>query len=73
MDNPHLSIVLPIYNEGESLPYLLDELVPVLENIGHGFEIICVDDGSSDGTFVELKKLRAQDKRVRIVQFKRNF
>ncbi len=73
MNNPQLSIVLPIYNEAESLPYLLDELVPALENIGQSFEIICIDDGSRDGSFEALKKLRAQDQRVRIVQFRRNF
>jgi glycosyltransferase involved in cell wall biosynthesis len=73
MPKPQLSIVLPIYNEAESLPYLLQELVPALETTGCTFEIICVDDGSSDGSFEELKKLRDQDTRVRIVRFRRNF
>ena len=71
--NPQLSIILPIYNEAESLPHLLDELVPALEALGQTFEIICVDDGSTDNSFDELKRLRAQDKRVRIVRFRRNF
>ncbi len=71
--NPNLSIVLPVYNEVDSLPHLLDELLPALEATGRSFEIICVDDGSSDGSFEELKKLRAQDERVRLVQFRRNF
>jgi len=71
--NPELSIVLPIYNEVESLPHLLDELAPALEKTGRTFEIICVDDGSRDGSFDELKKLRAQDERVRVVRFRRNF
>ena len=71
--SPQLSIVLPIYNEEESIPHLLEELIPALEEIGQTFEIVCVDDGSSDNSFEELKKLRAQDKRVRIVQFRRNF
>ena len=69
----NLSIVLPIYNEAESLPHLLGELVPALEQTGQTFEIICVDDGSQDGSFTELKKLRTQDERVRIVRFRRNF
>jgi len=72
-DDPQLSVVLPIYNEAESIPHLLDELAPTLEATGQPFEIICVDDGSSDGSFVELKKLREQDKRVRVIQFRRNF
>jgi glycosyltransferase involved in cell wall biosynthesis len=70
---PDLSIVLPIYNEADSLPHLLDELAPALEATGRTFEIICVDDGSSDGSFEVLKALRCQDQRVRIIQFRRNF
>lgn len=71
--NPQLSIVLPIYNEEESLPHLLAELVPALEDTGRTFEIICIDDGSQDDSFGELKKLRDQDSRVRLVRFRRNF
>lgn len=70
---PELSIVLPIYNEVESIPHLLEELVPALEQTGRTFEIICVDDGSRDGSFEELRKLREQDRRVRLVKFRRNF
>lgn len=71
--NPQLSIILPIFNEEESLPHLLPELTPALEATGRTFEIICVDDGSSDNSFAELKKLRDQDERVRLVRFRRNF
>lgn len=70
---PHLSIILPIYNEAESLPHLLEELIPALEASGRTFEIICVDDGSRDNSFAELQKLHAQDDRVRVVRFRRNF
>jgi len=70
---PQLSIVLPIYNEEESLPHLLDEMIPALEAMDRSFEIICVDDGSTDTSYAELKRLRAQDARVRIVRFRRNF
>ena len=73
MSKPELSIVLPIYNEVESLPHLLDELVPHLEATGRTFEIVCVDDGSRDGSFEILKQLRQQDKRVQIIRFRRNF
>ncbi len=71
--NPELSVILPIYNEVENLPHLLDELVPALETTDRTFEIICVDDGSSDDSFAALKKLRAKDERIRIIQFRRNF
>ncbi len=71
--NPQLSIILPIFNEEESLPHLLPELVPALEATGRTFEIICIDDGSSDNSFAELKKLRGQDERLRLIRFRRNF
>jgi glycosyltransferase involved in cell wall biosynthesis len=73
MSNPKLSIVIPIYNEVDSIPLLIQELIPILERIGHSFEIICVDDGSSDGSFEALKKARTQDDRIRIIRFRRNF
>lgn len=73
MSDIQLSVVVPIYNEVESVPHLLEELTPVLEKTGHSFEIICVDDGSNDGSFYQLKTLRAKDDRVRIVQLRRNF
>ncbi len=68
-----LSIILPIYNEAESIPALMKELPAALDAIGKTFEIICVDDGSRDGTFAALKTWQAQDDRVRVVRFRRNF
>ncbi len=73
MSSVDISLILPIYNEVESIPHLLEELTPVLESTGKSYEIICVDDGSTDGSFAELKKLRAQDERVRVIRFRRNF
>lgn len=72
-DSLYLSVVLPIYNEEQSIPRLLPELMPVLEGLNKPFEVICVDDGSRDNSFAELKKLKAADDRVRIVRFRRNF
>jgi glycosyltransferase involved in cell wall biosynthesis len=68
-----LTVVLPIYNESENIPRLYNELVPVLEATGRSFEIIGVDDGSQDDSFARLKLLRADDRRVRIMRFRRNF
>lgn len=68
-----LTVVLPIYNEVENIPLLHQELLPVLEKLNRSFEVICIDDGSTDGSFEALKALREMDKRVRVVRFRRNF
>jgi len=68
-----LSIALPIYNEAENIPRLYPELVPVLEATGRSFEIIAVDDGSRDDSFAQLKSQCANDDRLRVVRFRRNF
>ncbi len=73
MEKPQLSIIFPIYNEVESIPHLMEELAPVMHDMGQTFEVICIDDGSRDGSFTALKQLRETDKRVRIVRFRRNF
>ena len=68
-----LSIVLPVYNEAGSLPSLVPELTDVLEQLGRSYEIIAVDDGSSDDSIAVLRRLQEQEPRLRIVQFRRNF
>lgn len=64
-----ISIIIPVYNERESVAVLHAELLSVLQEMGKPFEIIFIDDGSIDGTLGELKKLSP----VRIVSFARNF
>lgn len=68
-----VSIVVPIYNERENIRPLYDALRPVLEGLGRPFEIILVDDGSTDGTKEELARLARLDGRVKIVEFRGNF
>jgi glycosyltransferase involved in cell wall biosynthesis len=68
-----LSIVVPIFNEEENIPRLYTELIPILERIGHSFEIIAVDDGSRDGSFTQLQALCSTDSRVHVIRFRRNF
>lgn len=69
-----LSVVLPYFNERENLVPLMDGLRPVLERLSEGFyEIIFVDDGSSDGSEELLDALHAQDPRVKVLHFSRNF
>lgn len=69
-----ISIVVPMYNEQEALDILYRELKRVTETIPeHEFEYLFVNDGSKDATLDEIKKLAAQDARVRYVSFSRNF
>jgi glycosyltransferase involved in cell wall biosynthesis len=68
-----ISIVIPLLNEEKNVPVLYEELVAVLEPLQAEFELVFVDDGSTDGTFDALHRLNEQDRRVRVIQFRRNF
>ena len=70
---PHLSVVIPAYNEAESLPELHRELAAALEAIGRPWEVIYVDDGSRDGSDEVIARLAAADPRVRGAVLRRNF
>jgi glycosyltransferase involved in cell wall biosynthesis len=69
---PDVTVILPVYNEVESLPPLWDELEPVLGRLGGKAEVIFVDDGSTDGSTACLRRLVAGDKRVRLVRLGTN-
>ncbi|MDG5815726.1 glycosyltransferase family 2 protein [Chitinispirillales bacterium ANBcel5] len=72
--NMDLSIVVPVYNENESLPHLMEAIDKTLEPQNLRFEVIFVDDGSTDGSFNELKKLKEQfGKKIKAYRFSRNF
>jgi glycosyltransferase involved in cell wall biosynthesis len=68
-----ISLVIPVYNEEESLPELLETLGRVCPGLGRPYEIILVDDGSTDRSFEVLTRLRAGDPRISIIRFRRNF
>jgi glycosyltransferase involved in cell wall biosynthesis len=68
-----ISIVIPIHNEAESLPPLRAELDTVLNALGRSYEIIAVDDGSSDDSLSVLKQLAEIDLHLVIVSLRRNF
>jgi glycosyltransferase involved in cell wall biosynthesis len=70
---PHLSVVVPVYNEEESIPHLYRRLTVELESLGLPYEIIAVDDGSRDRSFDLLRDLARHDRRLRVVRFRRNF
>jgi len=69
---PKISVVVPLYNEAESLPELYDSLVTTLLPYADGCEMIFVDDGSTDGSFETLKELREGDKRVKLIHLRSN-
>jgi glycosyltransferase involved in cell wall biosynthesis len=68
-----LSVVIPIHNEAAALPELVSELIKTLTEWGRSFEIIIVDDGSTDESFEILTRLQATDGRLRVIRFRRNF
>ena len=68
-----LSVVIPIRNEAPSIAELMSELTSTLTAWGRSFEIIVVDDGSTDNSFEMLAKLQTTDARLRVIRFRRNF
>lgn len=71
--NPELSIVIPLYNEQDSIVPLYDELSTVLAGLGRTYEVIVVNDGSTDASLERLRAIHSRDARWRIVTFRRNF
>jgi len=70
---PTLSIVVPIYNEEESVQPLYDAIRTACERNGQSYEIVFVDDGSQDQTFVLLEELHKQHSGITVVRFRKNF
>jgi len=68
-----LSVVIPVYNEEENIDPLMRELEGVLSPLGKTYEIVAVDDGSKDGTFPALRKMRCMLPILKVVRLKRNF
>src|SRR5688572_10570168 len=69
---PAISVVVPVFNEQDNIAPLHREIVPVLESLSRPFEIVLVDDGSTDASPARLRDLRASDPRVRVVTLVRN-
>jgi undecaprenyl-phosphate 4-deoxy-4-formamido-L-arabinose transferase len=68
-----LSIVIPVFNEARTLVDLHERLVRTLKDLGRPYEILFVDDGSTDGSPETLRALHEQDRSVRVVRFNRNY
>ncbi len=68
-----VTVVVPVYNEEESIPELYTQLTQVLSRLDRSYEILLIDDGSKDRSFELLKELNERDKHVRVIRFRRNF
>jgi glycosyltransferase involved in cell wall biosynthesis len=71
--SPELSVVIPIHNEAPNLEQLYRECTEALERWGRSYELVLVDDGSTDESFAILKRLYQSDSRLRVVRFRRRF
>jgi polyisoprenyl-phosphate glycosyltransferase len=72
-EQPVYSIIAPVFNEEETLPHFYRRVVDVMEGIGESFELVLINDGSSDGSFLRMQDLHQRDARVRVIDFSRNF
>ncbi len=73
-DRPaHLSLVVPVYNEEAALEPFFRTVEPIVEGLADDYEIICVNDGSTDGSLEGLRAMRARNPRIKIIDLSRNF
>jgi glycosyltransferase involved in cell wall biosynthesis len=72
-EDVEVSIVIPLYNEIENITTLFDAIMQIVSSLGKNTEVIFVDDGSTDGTFEQLKIIQASEPSVWVIRFRRNF
>jgi glycosyltransferase involved in cell wall biosynthesis len=68
-----ISIIIPAYNEEDNIDPVYRELTFVLAGIGHPYEILFVEDGSTDKTFLNMKSVQFNDSKVRVIKLRKNF
>ena len=68
-----ISIIIPLYNEEDSLNELTKQIVQVLEGLENSYEICFVDDGSTDESLPRIKDLRSQNQNIKILSFRKNY
>ena len=71
-DSPKISVVVPLMDEQDNIGLLYEQITQTLTG-QHSYEIIFIDDGSTDDSFIELTKLHKADDKVRVIRFRRNF
>jgi glycosyltransferase involved in cell wall biosynthesis len=71
-DAPRLSIIIPIYNEVDNIPTLLDRVFAVVRRL-QPFEVLAIDDGSQDGSFERLRDEAARRPELKVIRFRRNY
>ncbi|HSB08785.1 MAG TPA: glycosyltransferase family 2 protein [Blastocatellia bacterium] len=70
---PSISVFLPVYNEEDNIDQLNRRLTEELTKLGRSYEVIYVDDGSTDGSLARLREIAANDHRVRVISLRRNY
>ncbi len=70
---PYLSVIIPLYNEEENVAALMSRLFPVLDSLLSPYEVIIVDDGSTDGSFRALEQEAATRPHLKVIRFRRNY
>ena len=70
---PMISIVIPLYNEEENIQELCRRLIDVLDSMRESYEVLFVDDGSTDGSYARLLEIKKNNENIKIVKFRRNF
>ena len=68
-----LSLVIPVFNEEESLPFLLETLCPIAKKVDPDYELILVDDGSRDRTYAMMEAAAKENRNLKVLSFSRNF
>ncbi|MBP9561750.1 MAG: glycosyltransferase [Syntrophorhabdaceae bacterium] len=72
-DNPYISVLIPVLNEEESLPELNERMVRVMEDMKKPYEIIYINDGSTDKTPYLLERFHRENSKIKVIEFNRNY
>ncbi|MDR1551359.1 MAG: glycosyltransferase family 2 protein [Holosporaceae bacterium] len=72
-EKKEVSIIVPFYNEGESVKAFFQAVIPILRRMEHSFQILCINDGSEDNTLERLLEMKKEHPEIKIIDFSRNF